>query len=149
MVVLPGTLVVCSASSNESIHAAATAFEWNRVYGIGLSALEYAGLVALSRAYRTATTVSRGDAEAQRTATTFSWREVLAPEPTPFLPCSAAPRLPPSQDYLDKLARTLKTHCGSGGTFRIGSSGGVIEIQGDKRELIRKILAKMEIPVKG
>ena len=58
-------------------------------------------------------------------------------------------RLPPSQAYLDKLARTLKNRCGSGGTFSIGSTGGVIEIQGDKRELIRKILTESGVPFKG
>ena len=57
--------------------------------------------------------------------------------------------LPPSDNYLVPLAKLLKSRTGSGGTHYNGASGGVIEIQGDKRELIRKILAQKGIPVKG
>ena len=58
-------------------------------------------------------------------------------------------RLPPSDNYLEPLEKLLKSRAGSGGTHYNGASGGVIEIQGDKRELIRKILAEKGIPVKG
>ncbi len=56
-------------------------------------------------------------------------------------------RLPPSDNYLVPLEKLLKSRTGSGGTHSNGSSGGVIEIQGDKRELIRKILAEKGISV--
>lgn len=58
-------------------------------------------------------------------------------------------RLPRAKGYLEDLARKLKTACGSGGTFFIDETGGVIEIQGDKRVLIRKILARENVPCKG
>lgn len=58
-------------------------------------------------------------------------------------------RLPPSDNYLVPLAKLLKNRAGSGGTHYNGSSGGVIEIQGDKRDLIRKVLAERGIAFKG
>jgi len=58
-------------------------------------------------------------------------------------------RLPPSDNYLVPLEKLLKSRAGSGGTHYNGASGGVIEIQGDKRELIRKILKEKGIPCKG
>lgn len=57
--------------------------------------------------------------------------------------------LPPTEKFLDALARTLKTRCGSGGTYFVRERKGVIEIQGDKRELIRSLLAKEGIRFKG
>ena len=45
--------------------------------------------------------------------------------------------LPPSQ--IDELATRLKKRCGSGGTVR----GGVIEIQGDHRDVIVGELGKL------
>ena len=56
--------------------------------------------------------------------------------------------LPRSKKFLEALAHTLKTKCGSGGTYLIGESG-KIEIQGDKREMIRSILQKERISFKG
>lgn len=58
-------------------------------------------------------------------------------------------RLPRHPHYLEKLSRDLKTRCGSGGTWRIGENGGMVEIQGDKREMLRKIAGSMGITVKG
>ena len=58
-------------------------------------------------------------------------------------------RLPPSDNYLAPLEKLLKSRTGSGGTHYNGASGGVIEIQGDKRGLIRKILAERGIECKG
>jgi translation initiation factor 1 len=58
-------------------------------------------------------------------------------------------RLPRSENYLKDLCSELKKKCGSGGTFRIGADGGVVEIQGDKREMIRAALAKKGIKSKG
>ncbi len=58
-------------------------------------------------------------------------------------------RLPPSDNYLLPLEKLLKARAGAGGTHYAGASGGVIEIQGDKRDLIRKILSEKGIEVKG
>lgn len=58
-------------------------------------------------------------------------------------------RLPRSYPYLEELARKLKIRCGSGGTYRIGPYGGVVEIQGDQREKIRSIFAGEGIAFKG
>jgi translation initiation factor 1 len=52
--------------------------------------------------------------------------------------------LPLSQDDLDALATRLKKRCGSGGTVR----NGVIEIQGDHRDVIVAELAKAGWPAK-
>lgn len=57
--------------------------------------------------------------------------------------------LPPTEKFLDTLARKLKTRCGSGGTYFVRERRGVIEIQGDKRELIRLILSEEGIGFKG
>lgn len=58
-------------------------------------------------------------------------------------------KLPPTAVYLDALATKLKNRCGSGGTFRTGNPYGLIEIQGDKREIIRKVLSEQGIQFKG
>ena len=57
--------------------------------------------------------------------------------------------LPPSDNYLVPLEKLLKSRAGSGGTHYNGASGGVIEIQGDKRDLIRKVLSERGIICKG
>lgn len=44
---------------------------------------------------------------------------------------------------------SLKKKCGSGGTYLMDGRDGVIEIQGDKRELIRAALTKEKIAFKG
>jgi translation initiation factor 1 len=51
-------------------------------------------------------------------------------------------RLPRSESYLKDLCTELKKKCGSGGTHGTGADGGFVEIQGDKREMIRAALAK-------
>ena len=58
-------------------------------------------------------------------------------------------RLPKQELYLKELTSELKKKCGSGGTYLMDGMDGVIEIQGDKRELIRALLAKKGIPTKG
>ncbi len=58
-------------------------------------------------------------------------------------------RLPKIAVYLQDLAKTLKNRCGSGGTYLMDGKEGRIEIQGDKRELIRKILDEKGIRSKG
>jgi len=52
------------------------------------------------------------------------------------LPLAGAP--------LDELATRLKKHCGSGGTVREG----VIEIQGDHRDVLVAELSRLGYPVK-
>ena len=43
--------------------------------------------------------------------------------------------LPRNEAYLKDLAKELKVKTGSGGTFYLGEKGGVIELQGDHREM--------------
>ncbi len=57
--------------------------------------------------------------------------------------------LPKLNIFLKDLTKTLKNSCGSGGTFSMKGKEGKIEIQGDKREQIRKILTEMGIRSKG
>lgn len=57
--------------------------------------------------------------------------------------------LPKSEVFLKDLTTQLKKKCGSGGTYLMDGRDGIIEIQGDKRELIRAALAKQGIPFKG
>ena len=58
-------------------------------------------------------------------------------------------RLPKNEFFLKDLTTTLKKKCGSGGTFIMSGRDGVIEIQGDKREVIRKLLESKGIASKG
>jgi len=58
-------------------------------------------------------------------------------------------KLPKNRPYLSELAGMLKNRCGSGGTFHIVPDGGAVEIQGDKRNRIRNILAAEGMQVKG
>ncbi len=58
-------------------------------------------------------------------------------------------RFPRQEAYLQGLTTELKKKCGSGGTFRMGEKDALIEIQGDKRELVRALLEKKGLKVKG
>jgi translation initiation factor 1 len=58
-------------------------------------------------------------------------------------------KLPKSELFLKDLTTKLKKKCGSGGTFLTSGMDGVIEIQGDKRELVRALLEKEGIKSKG
>lgn len=58
-------------------------------------------------------------------------------------------RLPGNEDFLKNLAKTLKTKLGTGGTYKREGLSGIIELQGDRRDKIREILAKMNITCKG
>lgn len=58
-------------------------------------------------------------------------------------------QLPKVELFLKDLTRELKTSCGTGGTYLTDGKEGVIEIQGDKREMIRKILTKKGYKFKG
>lgn len=58
-------------------------------------------------------------------------------------------RLPKSELFLKNLTTLLKKKCGAGGTYLTDGKDGVIEIQGDKREMIRKVLTAEGINSKG
>ena len=58
-------------------------------------------------------------------------------------------RLPKNELFLKDLTTTLKKKCGSGGSYDLSGQDGVIEIQGDKREMIRAVLLKAGITSKG
>jgi translation initiation factor 1 len=51
--------------------------------------------------------------------------------------------------YVKELTKKLKNRCGSGGTFDLTGRDAKIEIQGDKRELVRSLLESEGIRVKG
>ncbi len=57
--------------------------------------------------------------------------------------------LPKLEIFLKALTTTLKKKCGSGGTYLMDGREGVIEIQGDKRELVRAALEAEGIRSKG
>ena len=58
-------------------------------------------------------------------------------------------QLPKNELFLKKLTTSLKKKCGAGGTYLMDGKEGVIEIQGDKRELIRATLTQEGIRSKG
>ncbi len=58
-------------------------------------------------------------------------------------------RLPKNELFLKNLTTLLKKKCGSGGTYLLEGKEGVIEIQGDKRPIIRSTLEKEGISSKG
>lgn len=58
-------------------------------------------------------------------------------------------RLPRNEPFLKDLSRKLKMRCGVGGTYRLDANGGRIEIQGDKRAELRRVLPEEKIQFKG
>ncbi len=62
---------------------------------------------------------------------------------------SVIENLPKVEIYLKDWTKALKNRCGSGGTYRMDGIEGVIEIQGDKRELIRTFFENQGIKTKG
>lgn len=58
-------------------------------------------------------------------------------------------RLPKNEIFLKELTTKLKKKCGTGGTYLMSGREGVIEIQGDKRDMIRELLKKENINCKG
>lgn len=56
---------------------------------------------------------------------------------------------PKNENYLKELTKELKSKCGVGGTYLLSASSGIIEIQGDKREALKKILDAKKIRFKG
>lgn len=57
--------------------------------------------------------------------------------------------LPRNEEFLKSLSKELKAKCGVGGSFSIGEKHGIIEIQGDKRDALKKILDTKAIKYKG
>ena len=58
-------------------------------------------------------------------------------------------KFPAHETFLKELTKELKTKCGVGGSYRIENQVGLIEIQGDKRDAIKKILDAKQIKYKG
>ncbi|HEX2866455.1 MAG TPA: hypothetical protein VHO03_05405 [Ignavibacteriales bacterium] len=58
-------------------------------------------------------------------------------------------KLPYNESFLKDLTSELKKKCGSGGTYKMLEGKGVIEIQGEKRDLIRAYFDKQGIKAKG
>ena len=57
--------------------------------------------------------------------------------------------LPKNEEFLKSLSKELKIKCGTGGTYVLTKDACIIEIQGDKREQIKKYLATKQIKFKG
>ena len=58
-------------------------------------------------------------------------------------------QLPAYDPFLKELTKELKAKCGVGGSHFIEGTKGCIEIQGDKRDAIKKILDSKTIKYKG
>lgn len=58
-------------------------------------------------------------------------------------------QLPKNAVFLKDLTTLLKKKCGSGGTYLMDGKDGIIEIQGDKRDIIRRTLEAEGIKFKG
>ena len=56
---------------------------------------------------------------------------------------------PRHETLLKELTKEFKNKCGSGGTYLMEGGKQIIEIQGDKREALKKILTAKNIPFKG
>lgn len=57
--------------------------------------------------------------------------------------------LPKIEIFLKDLSKELKAKCGVGGTYLMSGKEGLIEIQGDKRDQIKKIFETKGIKFKG
>ncbi len=58
-------------------------------------------------------------------------------------------QLPKEEIFLQNLTKEIKNKCGVGGTYVMTGKEGLIEIQGDKRDQIKKILDEKGIKYKG
>jgi translation initiation factor 1 len=58
-------------------------------------------------------------------------------------------RLPKNEIFLKDLTTKLKKKCGSGGTYLTTGKDGIIEIQGEKKDLVKEVLTKEGIQSKG
>ena len=57
--------------------------------------------------------------------------------------------LPKIELFLKDLTKEIKGKCGTGGTYDTSKKEGLIEIQGDKRDAIRKLFALKNFKCKG
>ncbi len=57
--------------------------------------------------------------------------------------------LPAHETFIKELTKVLKSKCGVGGSSFIKDGVGTIEVQGDKREAIKKIFDSKGIKYKG
>lgn len=58
-------------------------------------------------------------------------------------------KLPKHETFLKELTKEFKIKCGVGGSYSLTPDSGVIEVQGDKREQMKKILDGKKIKYKG
>lgn len=58
-------------------------------------------------------------------------------------------KFPAHEIFLKQLTKEIKIKCGVGGSYRLEGQFGLIEVQGDKREAIKKILDTKDIKYKG
>ncbi len=58
-------------------------------------------------------------------------------------------KIPAHEIFVKELTKELKVKCGVGGSYKIEDKNAVIEIQGDKRDAIKKILDARGIKYKG
>lgn len=58
-------------------------------------------------------------------------------------------KFPPQDKFLSELTKEMKSKCGVGGTYLIEQGFGRIEIQGDKREALKKLLDIKKYKYKG
>ena len=56
---------------------------------------------------------------------------------------------PKNEEFIKGLCKEMKAKCGVGGSYLLGAKSGTIEIQGDKREALKKILDMKKIKYKG
>jgi translation initiation factor 1 len=57
--------------------------------------------------------------------------------------------LPKQAHFLKELTSELKKKCGTGGTYLLDRKEGVIELQGDKRDMVRALFAQKGMKTKG
>lgn len=58
-------------------------------------------------------------------------------------------QLPSDEKFLKELTKEFKVKCGVGGSFFTDLDRGTIEVQGDNREKMKKILESKKIKFKG
>lgn len=58
-------------------------------------------------------------------------------------------KIPPHEPFVKELTKELKVKCGTGGSYKISAEYATIEIQGDKRLALKKILDGKQIKYKG
>lgn len=64
-------------------------------------------------------------------------------------PVTVIDQFPKHETFLKELSKELKIKCGVGGTYYLSANWGTIEIQGDQRTQIKKILDAKKIKYKG